>query len=88
MGAGPGAAAPVGATTLFVAGYLITWAAAGLVGYGVFQLGKAADRRRLLLGQRRARISPAAIIVARGHLPAHPPQGRLPAALPQPIRCS
>ncbi len=45
---------PIGATTLFVAGYLITWAAAGLVGYGLFQLGKAADRRRLLLGQRRA----------------------------------
>ena len=32
---------PVGTTTLFVAGYLITWAAAGLVGYGLFQLGKA-----------------------------------------------
>jgi len=36
-----GQAAPIGATTLFVAGYLITWAAAGLVGYGIFQLGKA-----------------------------------------------
>src|SRR5438874_5618047 len=32
---------PIGATTLFVAGYLITWAAAGLMGYGLFQLGKA-----------------------------------------------
>jgi predicted metal-binding membrane protein len=32
---------PIGTTTLFVAGYLITWAAAGLVGYGLFQLGKA-----------------------------------------------
>src|SRR5213083_2513381 len=27
-----GQAAPIGATTLFVAGYVITWAAAGLVG--------------------------------------------------------
>src|SRR5436189_6000884 len=31
----------LGATTLFVGGYLLTWAAAGLMGYGVFQLGKA-----------------------------------------------
>jgi predicted metal-binding membrane protein len=31
---------PVGATALFVAGYFVTWAAAGLVGYGLFQLGK------------------------------------------------
>jgi predicted metal-binding membrane protein len=36
-----GQSAPVGATTLFVAGYLITWTAAGLVGYGVVQLGQA-----------------------------------------------
>jgi predicted metal-binding membrane protein len=33
--------AAVGATTLFVAGYLIIWAAAGLLGYALFQLGKA-----------------------------------------------
>jgi predicted metal-binding membrane protein len=32
---------PIGATALFVAGYLVTWTAAGLVGYGLFQLGKA-----------------------------------------------
>jgi predicted metal-binding membrane protein len=36
-----GQPAAVGATTLFVAGYLISWAAAGLVGYGIFELGKA-----------------------------------------------
>jgi len=36
-----GQSAPVGATLLFVAGYLITWAAAGLVGYALFTLGKA-----------------------------------------------
>src|SRR5436190_9372082 len=37
-----GQAVPVGATTLFIGGYLITWASAGLLGYGIFQLGKAA----------------------------------------------
>ena len=31
----------LGATTLFVAGYLIIWAAAGLLGYALFQLGEA-----------------------------------------------
>jgi predicted metal-binding membrane protein len=36
-----GQSVPVGATTVFVAGYVITWAAAGLLGYGLFQLGKA-----------------------------------------------
>jgi predicted metal-binding membrane protein len=36
-----GQSAPIGATALFVAGYLVTWAAAGLVGYAVLQLGQA-----------------------------------------------
>jgi predicted metal-binding membrane protein len=36
-----GQSAPIGATTLFVGGYLITWTAAGLVGYGIFRLGGA-----------------------------------------------
>jgi predicted metal-binding membrane protein len=31
----------VGGTTLFVAGYLVTWTAAGLIGYAIFELGKA-----------------------------------------------
>jgi predicted metal-binding membrane protein len=31
----------VGATAVFVCGYLIVWTAAGLVGYGIYQLGKA-----------------------------------------------
>src|SRR3954454_14951313 len=35
-----GQSAPVGATAVFVAGYLITWTAAGLVGYGLFALGR------------------------------------------------
>ena len=37
-----GEAGVAGATALFVAGYLLAWAAAGLIGYGTFQLGKAA----------------------------------------------
>jgi predicted metal-binding membrane protein len=32
---------PLGATTLFVLGYLVTWTAAGLLGYGLYELGKA-----------------------------------------------
>src|SRR5436190_3949253 len=36
-----GQSAPMGATTFFVAGYLITWTLAGLVGYAAFQVGKA-----------------------------------------------
>jgi len=35
-----GQSAPIGATTLFVAGYLITWTAAGFIGYGVVELGQ------------------------------------------------
>src|SRR5436190_5706493 len=31
----------VGSTTLFVGGYIVIWAAAGLIGYGIFELGKA-----------------------------------------------
>jgi predicted metal-binding membrane protein len=37
-----GQAVPVGATALFVAGYLVVWSAAGLVGYGIYELGGAA----------------------------------------------
>jgi predicted metal-binding membrane protein len=37
-----GAAVPASLTTLFVAGYLVSWAAAGLVGYGLYELGRAA----------------------------------------------
>jgi predicted metal-binding membrane protein len=36
------AGAPAGLTTLFVGGYLVSWAAAGLVGYALFELGRAA----------------------------------------------
>jgi len=37
-----GRPAPIAATAFFVGGYLVAWAAAGLVGYGIYQLGKAA----------------------------------------------
>ena len=36
-----GQAGVAGATALFVGGYLLAWSAAGLIGYGIFQLGKA-----------------------------------------------
>ena len=36
-----GQAVAAGATTLFVAGYLVSWALAGLAGYGLYQLGQA-----------------------------------------------
>jgi predicted metal-binding membrane protein len=32
----------IGATALFVGGYLLAWVAAGLAGYGIYQLGEAA----------------------------------------------
>ena len=37
-----GHAAAAGATTIFVVGYLVAWTAAGLLGYAIFELGKAA----------------------------------------------
>jgi predicted metal-binding membrane protein len=36
------AGVPAGLTTLFVGGYLVSWAAAGLVGYALFELSRAA----------------------------------------------
>src|SRR5881398_3463836 len=36
-----GQAVALGTTTLFVGGYLIAWAAAGLVGYGIYELGRS-----------------------------------------------
>jgi predicted metal-binding membrane protein len=38
-----GASAPSGATTVFTCGYLLTWAAAGLLAYGVIQGVRALD---------------------------------------------
>jgi predicted metal-binding membrane protein len=37
-----GRAGTIGATAFFVAGYLVAWTAAGLVGYGIYRLGRAA----------------------------------------------
>jgi predicted metal-binding membrane protein len=36
-----GRAAPTGATAIFVAGYLVTWTAAGLLAYGIVKLGQS-----------------------------------------------
>lgn len=37
-----GEAVAIGTTALFVGGYLLAWSAAGLLGYGIYRLGKAA----------------------------------------------
>jgi predicted metal-binding membrane protein len=37
-----GDAAQAGATSVFVAGYLVSWTLAGLAGYGLFELGRTA----------------------------------------------
>ena len=36
-----GQEAPIGATALFIAGYLVTWTVAGLVGYAVFDVARS-----------------------------------------------
>src|SRR3954451_7141059 len=36
-----GRAARIEATAFFVGGYLLAWAAAGLLGYGIYELGRA-----------------------------------------------
>jgi predicted metal-binding membrane protein len=36
-----GKAVPVGTTSLFVAGYLLTWTLAGLIGYAIIQIGES-----------------------------------------------
>ena len=36
-----GRSAPAGATAIFVAGYLVSWALAGLLGYAIFDLGRS-----------------------------------------------
>jgi predicted metal-binding membrane protein len=38
-----GSATPAGATALFIAGYLVAWSAAGLLGYAIFELGRSLD---------------------------------------------
>jgi predicted metal-binding membrane protein len=38
-----GTEAPAGATTIFVAGYLVTWTAAGVAAYALFEIARAAD---------------------------------------------
>jgi predicted metal-binding membrane protein len=38
-----GQSTQAGATAIFVCGYLLTWAAAGLLGYAIFELGRSLD---------------------------------------------
>ena len=68
---------------LFVAGYLVSWAAAGLVGYGLYELGPSALGDAFAWDNAGPYLA-GGIIVAAAHLPADAAQGRLPALLPQP----
>ena len=76
-----------GATALFVGGYLVAWAGAGLVGYGIYRLGRAATGDAFSWDNAGPYLA-GGIILRGGRLPAHPAEGRLPAPLPQPARCS
>ena len=60
-----------------VLGYLLVWAVAGLP---VYAIARAADLMMVP-----AEVE-AAVLVAAGVVPVHPPQERLPARLPKPAR--
>ena len=62
--AGARQVAPVGATTLFVAGYLVTWTAAGLVGYAIVDAVGSLDDRVPRLGRGRPYVAGAVIVGA------------------------
>ena len=77
-----GRLAAIGVSAAFVAGYLVTWAAAGLLGYAIFDAVSSLDlgfppgmTRALHLRRRDPR---------RRALPADRAEGRVPAPLPQP----
>jgi predicted metal-binding membrane protein len=59
-----GAEAPAGATALFVAGYLVTWTAAGLVGYGVFDAVRSLDIGFLAWDEAGRYIAAGVILIA------------------------
>ena len=48
-----GQATQSGTTALFIAGYLVSWTAAGLIGYAAYEIGAGSLRRHLRVGQRR-----------------------------------
>src|SRR2546430_11970045 len=52
-----GQATEAGTTTLFVGGYLVTWAAAGLIGYAVIMAGQGPSRGFLFRGRARACVA-------------------------------
>jgi predicted metal-binding membrane protein len=79
-----GQAAAIGATALFVGGYLIAWTAAGLAGYGSYQLGKAASGDVFSWDNAGPYLA-GAIVLAAALYQLTPAEGRLPAALPQPL---
>jgi predicted metal-binding membrane protein len=77
--------ASAGNTALLLVGYLLVWAAAGLLAYALFKVGRSVDGRLFawdragaLRRRRRARSSRA--------LSAHPVQERVPEQMPKPAR--
>ena len=81
-----GQEAAIGATALFVLGYLVTWTAAGLLGYAIFELGPLARSTRSSPGTRAVRYVAGGRHPRRRDLPADAAQGRLPAQVPEPAR--
>ena len=55
---------PVGATVLFVTGYLIVWTAAGLLAYGIVELGQSLDSSFLSWDEAGAYVAGAVIVGA------------------------
>ena len=59
-----GESAQLGATAMFVGGYLLTWAAAGLLGYAIIQGGRALDIGFLAWDSGGPYVAGAVIVVA------------------------
>ena len=59
-----GQEAPVGATAIFVAGYLVSWAAAGLLGYIIFETVRSLDLGFLAWDEAGQYVAGGVIVVA------------------------
>jgi predicted metal-binding membrane protein len=62
-----GKEAPAGATTIFVVGYLVTWTAAGVLAYAVFQALRAADIDALSWDRAGRYVAAGVLVVAAGY---------------------
>jgi predicted metal-binding membrane protein len=62
-----GREAPAGATTLFVVGYVVTWTAAGVLAYALFQALRAADIEALSWDRAGRYVAAGVLLVAAGY---------------------